>query len=217
MAVQPLPEPLYSGLMALVAISDQDFDSLIAALHAIPIEIKQHRIFTDFDIPNFTGNADQVKSATLTLILAYAQRAGSAEEIADGVVSALKTRNMIDQQRSELLLGRVIRILDVEELKVVAKAHNVLLEHQCTFSSARIVSDIRPVFGGDVSATPDAAVIVHMLNIIYLHSRRKDSFTLALDEKDIDDLIKVLERARTKGKTLQEVINATGIKYIGVT
>ncbi|MDQ3252968.1 MAG: hypothetical protein M3R15_03515, partial [Acidobacteriota bacterium] len=42
---------------------------------------------------------------------------------------------------------RLAQFLNVKSLQLVAKAHDVLLEHSQVFISARIVSDIRPVFG----------------------------------------------------------------------
>jgi hypothetical protein len=56
-----------------------------------------------------------------------------------------------------------------------------------------------------------------MLNVIYYSAGRRETIAVALDEKDIDQLITVLERARVKGKTLRGTIEKTGIKYIGVS
>jgi hypothetical protein len=130
------------------------------------------------------------------------------------------TKELTNLGLTEEMVGtlrhRAKKILDVESLHLIAKAHSVLLEHSCTYSSARIVSDIRTVFGDDISSQPEAAVIVHMLNIVYFNARRREISSIAMDEKDIDQLIAVLERARTKSKSLRETIEKSGVKYVGV-
>ena len=63
---------------------------------------------------------------------------------------------------------------------------------------------------------PAAAVLVHMLNITYYNARRRERFAVALDQKDLDKMIDVLERARAKEKTLRSMIKAQDVSYIEV-
>jgi hypothetical protein len=111
---------------------------------------------------------------------------------------------------------RLTQLLNAKPLQLVAKAHDVLLEHSQIFTSARIVSDIRPVFGEKNEDPPTAAVIVHMLNMTYRSDSDTKDFVVALDTKDIQLLLDVLERAKTKTQSLESIIQATNMTYIPV-
>ena len=210
-----LPEPLRKGLRDIASLSESEFDKFLSALQDIPVEIRQHRVFPDFDLPGFPENGESIKSAAFSLILGLQQRQFPVSEIIDSVIDALKSYNLENHQMN-ILRHRIEEILKIESLALIARAHRVLLEHSSTYSSVRIISDIRSIFGDDVTAQPQAAVIVHMLNITYNSAGRRENIALALDEKDIDELISVLERARSKTKTLRSTIEKSGIRYIKV-
>ena len=70
-----------------------------------------------------------------------------------------------------------------------------------------------PCFGEDAELPPEAAVVIHMLNID--HGERRN-FAVALDTKDVQVLIDALERAKKKTENLKSVIASTGMTYIDV-
>ena len=77
-----------------------------------------------------------------------------------------------------------------------AKAGIVLTQHERIFSGARIMTDLRPIFHLDVSQKPDAAVIVHMLQIVQRDDfgNKTDQY-FALDSNDIVVMKEIIERA----------------------
>ncbi len=211
-----IPEPLRKGLRDIASLSEAAFDEFLAALQTIPIEIRQHRIFPDFELPNFPENGESLKAATFGLILGRVQPRVSVSETIEGIIKALKSANF-EPSQIETLRYRLEQILQIDSLDLIARAHSVLLEHPRTYSSARIISDVRSVFGDDVTLPPQAAVIVNTLNLICYSAGRRETIAVALDEKDIDQLMAVLERARGKTKTLRGTIEKSGVRYIGVS
>jgi len=209
-----LPEPLLRGLRDIAALSEDDFVVFLEALKSIPTEIRQHRVFPDVLIPGRADNGESMKGAAFALALGRAQRRASIAETAAGLK---QTVTGLNPEQLGVLEQRATAILDIESLDLIARSHYVLLEHSRTYSSARIISDIRAVFGDEVNVQPDGAVIVHMLNVIYNSAGRRENISLALDEKDIDLLMAVLERAREKNKTLKQTIEKSGLKYVKVT
>jgi hypothetical protein len=207
-----LPEPFTQGLRELAALPDAAFTEFLTALKALPVEIRQHLVFPDIPSPDLIKDGSSIKDAVFALLLSRAQRRVPISALIDSVVQSVR----LDPPLTERLKERARDILQVESLDLIARAHNVLLEHSRTYSSARIVSDIRTVFGNDVTEQPDAAVVVHMMNMIYYKGGRRETFVVALDEKDIDLLIGVLERAKAKSKTLQQTITNSGVLYIPV-
>jgi len=107
---------------------------------------------------------------------------------------------------------RLVSLLGVESLILSARAVDIQHEFEKLFMSARIVSDIRTVFGVSV-VRPAGAMIVHNLKIRYLEDGQlKESF-FALDNADLENLRRVLDRAEIKTTELKQVINKGEIEY----
>lgn len=210
-----LPPSLVKGLVDLAALPVPEFDAFLSFLGSIPLEIKQHRVFNipDFTIPGVADGGQSIKEVAFSLLIS---RAAGRVPIADFVKQVCRTLELDNGARLSTLHERIAAILNMESLDLVARAHDVLLEHQQTFSSARTVSDIRSVFGNDVADGPAAAVLVHMLSMVYYCDGERNNFVLALDEKDVDQLIDVLERAKAKSAALRKTIESTHVPYIRV-
>lgn len=207
-----IPPSLQAGLRGIATLTEDQFRRLLTSLTEIPTEIVQYQVFPEIDVPG--GRA--VLNAAYSLILGRSRPRSPIDEAVDSVLLALESAGF-DKELLTTLRPRAEAILQIDTLDLLARAHDVMLEHSFTYSTARVVSDIRGVFGDDVSSPPQAAVIVHMLNMMYHNAGRRESLAIALDEKDIDQLIAVLERARAKNNVLRETITASGIKYIGVS
>jgi len=103
-----------------------------------------------------------------------------------------------------------------ETLGISAKATDIRSEYDRTFCTARILTDLRPVFGRDVSKGPPVAVIIHAAKITF-HESGEDAtkdFFVALDSTDIRDLRRLLERATNKEESLKAVARQGGINVL---
>jgi hypothetical protein len=116
-----------------------------------------------------------------------------------------------------ILCPRIERFLGMESpLGITAKATEILMDNEKVYYDARVLTDIRAVFGDDVTEQPVGAVITHLLAIHHHDSGRHEETFFALDENDIEQLMEVLERAKIKAETLQESLSRAGIRYLGV-
>src|SRR5947209_2051985 len=191
----PLPTSLAKGLRDIAALSQPDFDSLLGFLRSIPTEIRQYRVFNapDFLIDSLTDKGQSVKDTTFSLLLSRAAGRTPIPEFITDLLISLDGSGYADDLAKDQLQSRLAEILNIKSLDLVARAHDVLTEHQQTFSSARTVSDIRSIFGSDVNEGPIGAVLVHMLSLVYYSTGERNTFVLALDDKDIDHLMEVLQ------------------------
>ena len=89
-------------------------------------------------------------------------------------------------------------------LGILAKANDVLMDNERLFSSARILTDIRPIFPSDKVANPLGGVIVHNLRISYVaRSRHQETAVyFVLDAEDLRTLKETIERALAKEENL---------------
>lgn len=213
-----LPESLTKGLKAIAVLPGEAFGKLLAFLEAIPTEIKQGEIFNAGKPDSGEGILidDAVISAAFSIVMSRIGGRLSIDQFVDRLVEGVSPAADLTDAQLQTLRHRAADILNIGSLNLVARAYDVLTEHSQTFTSARVVSDLRAIFGGDISSDPTGMVIVHMLNIVYRSAGRRETFVVALDEKDIDQLLEVLQRAKDKGVTLKRAVETTGIPYIKV-
>ena len=164
-----LPPSLVRGIRDIATLSGAAFDEFLIRLRDIPVEIKQHRVFsgTDFEVSGLSDKGQSIKEAAFSLLLSRAGGRVPVDKFIDELFETLSSPPIIDSDLTDTLRERLASILNIAPLDLVARAHDVLLEHSQTFSSVRIVSDIRPVFGNDVKDEPLGAVLVHMTIVLY--------------------------------------------------
>ncbi len=101
-------------------------------------------------------------------------------------------------------------------LALTAKAAVIMREHPNVFFEGRVLTDLRPIFGGNVEESPAALVAVHTLKILYRKDDDMASFFIALDRTDVIELIEVLQRALKKEDALRHLTDEKHVKLLEV-
>jgi hypothetical protein len=115
-----------------------------------------------------------------------------------------------DAQRQKLRRFLIAALSNERTLGTAAKAGDVLTQHERIFETARIVTDLRPIFHVDVTEKPDAAVIIHTLKITQRDQfQQRADLYFALDHNDLLLMKELIERALKKEKTLKEIVNGS--------
>jgi hypothetical protein len=102
-------------------------------------------------------------------------------------------------------------------LALTSKAIIVLREHPHVYFAGRVFTDLRPVFGSNVEESPAALVTVHTLKILY-HANVGDlsEFFVALDRKDVLELINLMQRALKKEDSLKHLADEKHVAFLEV-
>ncbi len=111
---------------------------------------------------------------------------------------------------------RLAALLALDSLNSIAlKAKELQAESERTFCDARIITDVRPVFGENIEDSP-AMIIVHTLKIGFHESGHKDIY-VALDAGDIANLKKTLQRAEDKANKLKAILDKAGLRNLDLS
>lgn len=99
--------------------------------------------------------------------------------------------------------GHLVRLFDCDGIRLPAKALHLSTDYSQVFTSANVITDVRPVFDG---ARDDlvGAVVVQTLRVHYVGNggdQGHQELSLALDIDDIEKLIKELKKALKKSET----------------
>jgi hypothetical protein len=202
------------GYLALGRLSRTAFDSLISRLQA------ESREFSIADLLQRVRGADEVPDRDSEFILIGLLQLHDTElgpaVTASAIVQALQpdlSREHIDEAEFG---ARLVNVYRVKSVDVFAKAANLLTRNDKNFLSAKGTTDLRPVFGEDLNAGPQAYVLLHHLELEFREfgAKQNRSFFVSLDERDLDDLISVLDRCRNKASALKSRLEESHVSYV---
>lgn len=169
-----------------------------------------------------TDRADlrPIAEAVAGLYAAKASRDIGVEEFADQVCDAMES---LDSEESRLpraerdqFRKKLLTLLDADVFAVVSKAFDLATDDERTFCHARILTDLRPVFGTRIEEGPKGMVVVHLLKIDYHQGNpAHHQFYVALDVDDLQALRKVIDRAEAKARNLRSAVK--GVQLFGIS
>jgi hypothetical protein len=218
-----VPSKYVAGLSAIIALSDDSVEELIAALSKIatPINIKGIAAQTAASVKSIPKQ--ETGKIIRALISLYIARFYSGDppvpvdEFVADVWQALgesgRKELRVQSQDKEHIKARFKRLLSLDAFVIGSKALNLQYEHEHTFCAARILTDARPVYGQDPKIPPKAAVIIHTLKVSY-HQESSEAvkeFYVVMDAEDIRKLKTILDRAQSKAGSLKSLLDSTGV------
>jgi hypothetical protein len=204
-----VPPAFRPGLVGIASLTDESYDSLISSLRSVEPAGDPAKLASKL-VPDIPGISEQgiteILEAILSLYVARSSHEVDVQQFVEDVVQAMETQSKaIPPSTIGLLKPRLTALLGITALGTTAKAFRIQREHQKVLVSARIFSDIRPVFSED-GENPLAGLVFHQLKLSYLEGSERRDFFLALDDEDISSLQKLLTRAETKSKALSALI-----------
>ncbi|MGA2596584.1 MAG: hypothetical protein ABSH09_06275 [Bryobacteraceae bacterium] len=107
-------------------------------------------------------------------------------------------------------------LLNVRTLNVLSKAIRLQRDGEHLFCDAKIISDIRPVFGDNLSEGPISAVITHTLKLAYHEGGDHKEFFIVLDQQDLISLFEIIDRAHEKDEALVRLLQKSGVPRLGI-
>lgn len=219
-----IPERYQPGLSAIRTLDDESVRAIRAALeHPLeattddrqPAEVPRDpdalAVTALRSVPIKGLDFKRIAEALVGLYGARSTQDDPAEEFADSVCDAMEALQSeefrLPHVEREQFRQKLITLLGAEIFGIVSKVHDLATEDERRFCSARIMTDLRPVFGATVQDGPRAMVVIHLLKLAYHEGdARHHHFYVALDDKDLQALKKTIERAEAKARTLKAAV-----------
>ena len=214
-----IPDRYKPGIVVLANLPDEVFSKIEASLQTAPSKKEQKELtaWLSTEASNVTPvNLKRLIETVASLYRLKVKSGVSAEQLATAVADSASKDDEV-KVPADIVRSRLASLLDIPSLELIdAKAKELQLESERTFCDARIVTDLRPVFGGNVSDSPEAMIIVHTLKLGYHDSRSQqhNEMFIGIDADDIATLIDILKRAQEKTKTLKRKLDSVSIRYI---
>ncbi len=210
-----IPPRYLRGLTALVSIGDQTAEALQAALEEVPEVLSTDRLAEHIRdaVPTLPDDESlETLEALLSLMTLLPEDGEGVANLARDVADS-PDLELTDEER-QTFFERLEPLLELDSLTLAARAFDIVSEHDRVFHDARIVNDLRPVFGPDPADGPKAALLVATLKIDYhVTGSPLDSAYFALDQTDLRRLRDVVDRALAKHASLRGLVESMNLPY----
>jgi hypothetical protein len=216
-----IPKSAYPAIQDLVRLSQDDFEAFVKALSDATPAISPGRFW--HHVSQRVPQIEETKTKSIVNELFTMDSVRDdlglpteefAKVVSDAAASGKSDKFPFSENDKATLETRLAKIFKLRaSLSLTTKALDVLTSHDRVFYSARIITDLRPVFNksGEVI---EAAVIVHNLHIHYGQDDDHRDFYVALDTSDIQSVRDVLDRADKKARSLEELLRRSGVSYL---
>jgi hypothetical protein len=209
-----VPPRARAGLKKLIGLDSAAKDELLAALRAAKPAFDPDSLTAQLKARISSLNEEDLADVVETLTsLAYG-RMRADMKVPDFVAAVVSLEELAIPENESDKVGRALEAyLITPSIAGTAKVTDVFTENERIFLSARIVTDLRPVFGDSAKEPPIGAAIVHLLKVSY-HSALDDlDFYVAMDGGDLATLKDVIDRAEAKATTMKQLLEKAEVHY----
>lgn len=219
MASLNIPPNEYQVLLKIANLPEEEFNTLVNALAHLPPSLSIRRLLANAVSKLSPAKAEETNPILNTVFAIYQLKQpgrDAALELARGIVNAAlasKEAALFAGGIGDTLKDRLVKLLSMDAtIGMASKAIDVVSEQERSFVDARILSDMRPIFGDTLDI--EASVIVHHLKIEYHENDDHKEFYVAVDDLDLEILKEAVERAQKKSASLKAMLKKTNTPYI---
>jgi hypothetical protein len=216
-----IPKEDIAAIATIKAMPSASVDALLIALKSVPPTVETEEVAKRVaeHVPSVTARQleailDTLRGLYYVRELAGVERPTFLEDFMEGfqIVPELRV------ERSEVpkLREKFEKLLNVDAFNLLAKAKRLQRDGERLYCDAKIISDIRPVFGAEPTARPIGAVVTHTLKIGYHEGEAHREFHIILDSVDLDALSGIISRAEAKDGTLRDLLREIRLSDLGL-
>ena len=219
----PLQIPIedFPALKTIRAMPNTSVETLIKALKSASLTSDTDEIAKNIAEQVPSVSASELEAVLDTLYGLYSIRELSGvsrdtflKDFIEGFQN--QTELAVDRKDAPKLRAKFEKLLSVETFNLLSKAKRLQRDGERLYCEAKIVSDIRPVFGAKPTVRPLGAVLTHTLKLAYHELGDHKEFQIVLDGIDLGLLADAIHRALQKDETLRALLKEMRLPDLGV-
>lgn len=207
-----IPNAYKPGIEAILNLSNEGVSQLLEVLETIKPGTGSKTFEAILSERLELSNVSLIAKTVFSFGSLLYSEEGSLEDIANDFVQSysysLDTPLLEDQIR--VLEKRLIEIFsNCGNLRTTFKAFNLLAENENVFRDTHILTDVRLLFGDDLSDSNRPAVIIHRLKLEHQNDSEVSNTFYSLDSNDLLKLKQQIERAIEKEAMIKATYKMT--------
>lgn len=211
----------YPAFKAISDPSDASWQRFIEILNQVYLQGPDAphlvRAITSAQPPEFTENGiAMVIDAGLSIFQMSRETGASVEDMlalaSEAIQANSEMKSWIGHQFDSVVPRLKELVAGSEALWTVDRAQDVIMEDDFLFGAARVITEVRPIFGRGEIAEPVTFAVMHSLKVGYSKDFGQHEFFVSLNDEDIDLMLVELNRAKEKSKILLETMDRVGLR-----
>ena len=212
-----IPEEQRAAFAQLLKLNDSQWHALTTALKeeppSLPLDAYNSRVASRLE--NTIKGSKQLLTA-LSGMLGLRERLGTTDELFRQLRHAAVDTGKSELRGADEDWSRFERNLKQffsaqSSIDAVAKAQGVLYEEERVLVDARVITDLRPIFGTEIEGPPSGFVVAHALRITFYEAGDSREIFFALDSDDLREIQAVVSRALKKEAVLSRLCEQWGV------
>jgi hypothetical protein len=217
-----IPREYEGGIVVIKSLSDSDIEKVLEVLIGAGPQTKHVEVSKNLRKVLSSLPKENIEKLLAALHSLYSLRSYSdvpidvfLDDLADAISESDNEEiHTSDPKELALLKRRFESLLTVRSLSLQAKASGLGTDFPNLFCDAKIITDIRPIWDGDVKNPPEATVITNTLKLEYHDVGGHVEIYMYLSKYDIETLMSVLRRAQEKTATLESLTTSGWMKTL---
>jgi hypothetical protein len=215
-----IPKEDAGSITAIQTLSHASMEKFISALTTAPLTSNPDEMVTHIAkrVPSIPKDQLTRMLGTIYTLYHIRELAGvEHSQFLDDLMEAIQQSPtlQLSQKETPKLRSLLERLLNIDSLNMVAKAGRLQRDGERLFCTAKILSDIRPVFSSDPAGRPIGAVLTHTLKVGYHDGKEHREFHVVLDSSDLDQFGDTIQRAQAKDKSLRGLLRSIDLPNLG--
>ena len=219
MADLHIPPKFRAALVHLATLGDQAVGEISDLLEAAP-GVLTSRDAAQESVGRLTKVSPEdgmaILEAVIPLLFYKSSQAFTTDQVLKSVVKTLKggakDEAKLSASQTPAFEKNIGRLLDLSQVALKAKALSLATECPRLFTDSKIISDLRPIFGTEVSQRPLGAAVIHTMRIAFAEDSAEKEFFVQMDLQDLKSLHELVARAIQKDSSLKTFLQETKLQ-----
>lgn len=213
-----IPSRHRSIIGKLFLLPPEEHASILEALAAVAASpLSDERLAKGLSEATSLSRTDATEVVHLALSLHSLPFFGyvQADRLIPEFLSAIETDDALpgSGEQKALFGGFIKGLLDLQNIELASKGLHLLASHERLFCTAKIFSDLRPVFDDEIGK-PLAFLTNHILRITVHRGLETEDIYIQMDYGELAELERAIQRARKKDEQLRRVVSETEIEFL---
>jgi hypothetical protein len=220
MANLTIPDEYQPGILKLFVLDDDAVTNLKRVLSTEADDISTRELASIASSAIGSTSEKDLYAVLRSLRTLYVVRSNTEvplEEFSSDLADAVE--ELLDEKPTDEQLDsfkkKVVSLMAIDPFATQVKGRALQTDDERTYCRAKILTDLRPVFGEDIDDGLKGMVIMHHLKLVFHgDGSAHNDFYVSMDSQDLEALKATIERAEAKAKSLRESFPNT--RYLGL-